>query len=187
MKAVHLNFCLMPDPGDVPESAYSEREKQGLERAAWFKKLGSAYALEHATKPATLAFTVGSNPLSLLAWVGEKFLDWVDEPLPLQTILADVSLYWLTGCFATSLWPYRQLYTPGVVGAHENPTWKLEVPFGMSWFSMELVPVPKAWVEKTGNLVWWREHEKGGHFAALERMGALWGDFEGFVERVWKA
>ena len=186
VKAVHLNFCIMPDPGDIPASTYSPLEKKGLERASWFKKLGSAYALEHATKPSTISFAVHSSPLALLAWVGEKFLDWVDDPLHLHTILADVSLYWLTDCFATTLWPYRQLFTPGVVGAHENPEWNLSIPLGFSWFPKEICPVPKAWVERTGNLVWHREHERGGHFAALERPEVLLRDVEEFVGEVWK-
>jgi microsomal epoxide hydrolase len=46
--------------------------------------------------------------------------------------------------------------------------------------------VPKAWVEKEGNLVFYRDHEKGGHFAALEQPELLMGDIEEFVEQVWE-
>ncbi|KAF5574202.1 hypothetical protein FPCIR_13699 [Fusarium pseudocircinatum] len=35
-------------------------------------------------------------------------------------------------CFSTSLWPYRQLFTPGNIGAHENPMWHINKPLGMS-------------------------------------------------------
>lgn len=47
--------------------------------------------------------------------------------------------------------------------------------------------MPRAWVERTtevGRLGWWREHEHGGHFAALEGPGVLWGDLREFVEEV---
>jgi microsomal epoxide hydrolase len=83
------------------------------------------------------------------------------------------------------MWPYRQLFTPGNIGAHENPEWHIRKPLGFSWFPKEIAPVPKAWVEATGNLVWFRQHDRGGHFAALERPEVLWGDFEEFVEQVW--
>lgn len=47
--------------------------------------------------------------------------------------------------------------------------------------------MPKSWVETTteeGKVGWWREHEHGGHFAALEGPGVLWGDLREFVEEV---
>jgi microsomal epoxide hydrolase len=56
----------------------------------------------------------------------------------------------------------------------------------MSWFPKEIVPVPKAWVETTGDLVWWREHSSGGHFAAVERPEVLLEDLTEFVGEVWK-
>jgi microsomal epoxide hydrolase len=184
-KAVHLNFCIMPDPENIPETLYGGLEQEGIKRAKRFKSIGSAYALEHATRPSTIGLVLSSSPLALLAWVGEKFLEWTDDDPDLHTILEDVTLYWLTNCASTCLWPYRQLFTPGNIGAHENPEWHIQKPLGFSWFPKEIAPVPKAWVEATGNLVWFRQHDRGGHFAALERPGVLLGDFEEFVEQVW--
>ncbi|KAI8625408.1 Alpha/Beta hydrolase protein [Xylariaceae sp. FL1651] len=190
VRAVHLNFSIMPDPKSgsgesTPADAYNEAEKAGLERAAWFSRLGSAYAVLHATKPSTIGLALSTNPLALLAWVGEKFLDWTDADPPLAAILESVTLYWLTECFATSLWPYRQLFTPGVIGAHENPAWHIHKPLGMSWFPFEIAPVPRAWTATTGDLVFFRQHSSGGHFAAMERPDVLLADLEEFVEQVW--
>jgi microsomal epoxide hydrolase len=66
----------MPEPTGVDPASYTEREKIGLERAQAFKKTGSAYAIEHATFPSTIGFAASSSPLSLLSWIGEKFLRW---------------------------------------------------------------------------------------------------------------
>jgi microsomal epoxide hydrolase len=144
--------------------------------------------LEHATFPATIAFTVSASPLSLLAWIAEKFLTWSDPTCTpsLNVILESVTLYFLTNTFPTGIYPYRQLFTPGNIGAHENPVWKIKKSFGFSWFPNEIAPVPKNSVEtKTeGTLVWWREHDGGGHFAALESPDTLWADFKEFVEQV---
>ena len=41
--------------------------------------------------------------------IGEKFLDWTDEDPSIELILESVSLYWLTGCFSTTIYPYRQV------------------------------------------------------------------------------
>lgn len=91
-KAVHLNFCIMPDPINLPESAYGELDRVGIQRANWFKSIGSAYALEHATRPSTIGLALSSSPVALLAWIGEKFLEWTDEDPDLHTILEDVTL-----------------------------------------------------------------------------------------------
>ncbi|KAK5172060.1 uncharacterized protein LTR77_003697 [Saxophila tyrrhenica] len=169
VKAVHINFCIMPDLGNIPDSEYNEFEREGLRRSAEFKRIGAAYATEHATRTSTIGAVLSSSPLALLAWVGEKFLEWTDNDPAMYTILADISLYWLTECAATCLYPYRQLFTPGYVVAHEKKEWRVKGALGFSWFPKEIAPVPRAWAATTGDLVFWRQHEKGGHFAALER------------------
>jgi microsomal epoxide hydrolase len=58
----------MPEPKEA-KGEISNAEQVGLERAKEFHKLGSSYALQHATKPSTISFALASNPLSLLAWL----------------------------------------------------------------------------------------------------------------------
>ncbi|KAJ7126248.1 Alpha/Beta hydrolase protein [Mycena epipterygia] len=157
-KAVHINFCYMPEPSGI--SQLTEADRAGILRTEEFKRTGSAYALEHATRPATLGFVLASNPLALLAWIGEKFMDWTDEDPKIETVLEAVSLYWFTDTIARSLYPYRQLFTPGQIGAHENPKWYITKAFGYSSFPKEITPIPRAWAETTGKLVFFRVHEK---------------------------
>lgn len=116
--------------------------------------------------------------------IGEKFLDWVDEPLSLDQILDSVSLYWFTETFPRAIYPYRQFFGP----APEAIPLKhyVDKPLGYSCFPAEIAPIPKAWVATTGNLVWYKRHEKGGHFAAMERPQHLLQDIEEFVAAVWK-
>ncbi|KAL9092255.1 MAG: hypothetical protein Q9165_004429 [Trypethelium subeluteriae] len=184
-KAIHLNFGIMPDPGNIPPSEYNELEKDGLVHAREFGRIGSAHAVEHATKPSTIGLVLSTNPLALLAWIGEKFLDWTDEDPALEIILEAVSLYWLTDCFVTSIYPYRQLFTPGNIGAHENPVWHINKPLGFSWFPKEIAPVLRSWIATTGDLVFLRRHQRGGHFAAIEHPEVLLKDFEDFLGQVW--
>lgn len=79
----------------------------------------------------------------------------------------------------------KQSYGPAAKG-HEHPDYHIRIPFGYSYFPRELIPIPIAWVKTTGNLVWSRVHEKGGHFAALERPREMLEDVESFVGEVWK-
>ena len=117
--------------------------------------------------------------------IGEKFLDWTDEDPDLDVIIEAVALYWFTETFPKAIYPYRQLFTPGNIGAHENPIWHINKPFGYSWFPKEIAPIPRSWAATTGNLVFFRQHTKGGHFAALERPEVLKDDLVAFIEQVW--
>lgn len=63
-----VNFCIMPHPEGIDNSDLNVLEKQGVQRAEEFARLGSAYALAHATKPSTIGLVLAANPLSLLAW-----------------------------------------------------------------------------------------------------------------------
>ncbi|MCJ1456584.1 hypothetical protein MMC28_006946 [Mycoblastus sanguinarius] len=187
----------MPEPAHV-RGTITDSEHIGLKRAAEFTRTGSAYALEHATRPSTIGFALASSPIALLSWIGEKFLDWTDDDPSLDTILEQA--------------PSFILFTPGNIGAHENPQWYVKKPLGFSWFPKEIAPIPQAWVATTGNLEFYREHQrvsfplpetfigghkfcawiltyacKGGHFAAIEQTDQLLKDIEGFVQQVWKA
>ena len=61
----------------------------------------------------------------------------------------------------------------------------VEKPLGYSYFPKEMVPVPREWVGTSGRLVWFRRHEGGGHYPALERGGVLLEDLEDFTKEVW--
>ncbi|KDQ08979.1 hypothetical protein BOTBODRAFT_37508 [Botryobasidium botryosum FD-172 SS1] len=180
-KAVHVNFCPVPEPSGFDVATVNEAERKGLERAAWFRSVGSAYAITHATRPGTIGFVLASNPLALLAWIGEKFFEWTDDHPPLDTILEAVTLYWLTETFPRAIYTYRHYYA----GASPPASAYITKPFGFSWFPKEVIPVPKSWAAAAGNLVFFRQHEKGGHFAALEVPEVLLKDIEEFVEQVW--
>ncbi len=187
-KAVHLNTHPMPAPAPdelKKRSPINDTEEAGLERHAFFLHNGTAYAFEHATRPATIGAVLSSSPLALLSWIGEKFLDWTDEPHPpLDVILESVTLYWLTNCAATSLYSYRAFYGPNA-DSHGSKKWHIfDKSLGYSWFPKELNPIPRAWIETTGYLVFYRQHEKGGHFAALERPEELWADIDEFAQSV---
>ncbi|KAF1947485.1 alpha/beta-hydrolase [Clathrospora elynae] len=179
-KGMHLNFMLVTgiDANSSPDDNISEAEKKGIERMKQFKKVGIAYATEHGTRPSTIGLVLGSSPVAQLAWIGEKFLAWSDPSTTpsLDTILADITLYWLTGCYPTSIYTYREV----------KELLYVDKPTGYSWFPYELAPIPKAWAERSCKMVFFKSHDKGGHFAALERPETLWADVEEWVKAAWK-
>ncbi|RDW86741.1 epoxide hydrolase family protein [Aspergillus mulundensis] len=170
-KATHLNFCpLLSRPEGVSDEGQSELEKRGHDRHQWFLTEGRAYAEEHGTKPAT---------------IGEKCLDWPDIPLSKHKILELVTLYWFTESFPRAIYPYRQ---SNPTRPTSNPMLNelyIHKPLGFSYYPKELMPTPKSWVEKTGNLVYYKQHSEGGHFAALELPEKFKEDLMEFVAQVW--
>lgn len=115
--------------------------------------------------------------------IGEKMIDWSDETPSIETILGNVSLWWFTGCYPSSIWPYREVgETPvrcrGILSADlqsrpiklVGPTArdrsvagsmdKIKKPFGCSWFPYELASVPKSWAEASGKVSFYKAHDK---------------------------
>jgi microsomal epoxide hydrolase len=72
-------------------------------------KTGSAYAMEHGSRPATIRPSLDSSPLALLAWIGEKLLSSSDIDHPLETVLKSVSLYWSTESMGKGVFPCREV------------------------------------------------------------------------------
>lgn len=182
-----MNMMTPPEnASDLPITA-KEKEAQSHRN---FMEYGSAYAREHGTRTATIGLVLSSSPLALLSWIGEKFLEWTDTDPSLPTILDSVTLYYLTDTFPRCIYPYRSSFGPARDPSRYKPESSNfnagDKPMGYSWFPWELVPTPKSWTEKTtSNLVTYRAHEKGGHFAAMEGPEVLWEDVEEFVGKAW--
>jgi len=154
-------------------------ELGGLQRAEWFEKDASAYALLHGTRPSTIAHCLSASPLALLAWIGEKFRDWTDVDPPLDSVLDIVTLWWFTETFPRAIYPYREIF---LEKSHIEEQFQLKKPWGYSWFPKELFPMPKSWLEMTDGMIFFNHHEKGGHFAGLESPKELTQDIIKFVE-----
>lgn len=162
-----------------------EADQKGVEQAGVFANLGAAYAREHGTRPATIGLVLSSSPIALLSWVGEKMIQWTDKTPAIDEILDSVTLYWFTQSFPRAIYPYRQFFGASPTFFHGEEKWTLKVPTGYSWHPRELAPIPVDWVKVKANLVWFREHTEGGHFAAWERPDLFVKDMEDFVGEVW--
>lgn len=183
-KALQINFCpIWEPPASVAEESLSDHDHQFVQRGKNFRTTGAAYAIEHGTRTSTIGHVLSSSPLALLAWIGEKYLEWSDEDPSLDAILEAVSLYWFTETIPRCLYPYRQNFE-GVQHRPDAPGLYVKKPFGYSLFPKEIYPCPKAWVETTGTMSFFRQHEAGGHFAAMERPADMKRDMEEFLQHV---
>ncbi|POY74622.1 hypothetical protein BMF94_2383 [Rhodotorula taiwanensis] len=191
-KCININYRgegSMPavaPPDDAPERhQLKPHEENALQRADDFQKTGRGYATMHATRPGTVGIVVGSSPVALLAWIAEKYLAWTDEDPPLDTILAICTIWWIRDSYPSSIWAYADFLQTGISALHNDTKYRLEKPFGFSSFKQEISATPEAWAGRNGNLQFYRYHEKGGHFAALEQPDAYAQDMKDCFGKIW--
>ncbi|KAL2863276.1 epoxide hydrolase family protein [Aspergillus lucknowensis] len=161
-KAFHINMHTL-NPSETPGSLedLTPEEKNHMEWSTKWRETGLAYALEHGTRPSTVGLAISSSPLALLAWIGEKHIEWTDprHPLPLDTILAMTTLYWFTSTLPRAL--YHATLVLNLTGPKPSPIpTSKEKPMGYSVFPYDLAFLPRVWAERIHpNLAFWRRHD----------------------------
>jgi pimeloyl-ACP methyl ester carboxylesterase len=168
-----------PAPSDL-----SAEEKKAYEQLVLSYKYIS-YAFIMGSRPQTLLAT-GDSPVGLatifldhdqpsLAMISRIFKG-KSEGLTRDDVLDNITLCWFTN---TAVSGYR-LYWENKY-AFLQPQ-GVKVPVVVSAFPDELVQVPRTWAEKAyPNMVYYKKHNKGGHFAAWEQPELLVQDIrEGF-------
>ncbi len=173
---IHLNFLAVRRDLKMIESPTPE-EKVFLEQLAHFLKEETGYQWIQGTKPQTLAFGLSDSPAGLAAWIVEKFRTWTDcggnpeNAVSRDEMLANISLYWFTGCIGSSFWPYyARMHGPWPIP--EGTT--VDVPTGYAEFPRGILRPPRPLAAKPyPDTRRWSVMPKGGHFAALEQPAAL--------------
>ncbi|WP_330335564.1 epoxide hydrolase (plasmid) [Streptomyces sp. NBC_00536] len=184
---VHLN--LLPGGGAVtaPQEAElaplspAERERTvaSWERYRVWARERQGYADIQATRPQTLAYGLNDSPVGLLAWIGEKFVEWTDPRCPVDRdqVLTNVMLYWLTGTAGSAA---RIYYERAHADHHGAPPEPSATPTALADFPRDnFIPLRHV-AARTDNIVRWTSFDRGGHFAAMEVPELLVGDVRAF-------
>jgi pimeloyl-ACP methyl ester carboxylesterase len=178
---IHMNLLVTALAGPGP--AESEQERAAADQLATFRESGFGYFLEMATRPQTIGYALLDSPVALAAWLLDHDTDsyqkisraFVDgEPagnLTRDTIVDNITLYWLTGTGASaarSYWEDGQALAQARASGQAPPA--VSLPVGFTTFPGEIWRSPRSWVEQSyPNLTYFNEVDKGGHFAAWER------------------
>jgi len=182
-----------PDPFPLPPNP-TDREVNGKKRSAWFDQEGFGYNMLQGTKPQTIAYALADSPVATLSWIYEKLHDWADNyPWTDDEICTWVSIYWFStaGPAAACRIYYEMIhdkngnYIPpesigkgfeGAVTGKPKLTRKwlkqnhgTGVKIGQSHFPQDIHVAPSVWTRTIGDVVFEKEHESGGHFAAYEK------------------
>jgi pimeloyl-ACP methyl ester carboxylesterase len=160
----------------------SEQERAAAAAVAKFREDGFGYFLEMATRPQTIGYARLDSPVALAAWLLDHDTDsyykisraFVDgEPvgsLTRDTIVDNITLYWLTGTAASaarSYWEDARALAAALASGQPPPP--VQVPVGFTTFPGEIWASPRSWVEAVyPDLAYFNEVDKGGHFAAWE-------------------
>ncbi|MEZ0449828.1 epoxide hydrolase family protein [Cellulomonas sp. ICMP 17802] len=167
--AVHRTDGGLPRFAGDPADLAPEERAFLAEAAAWTAAEG-AYGHLHSTKPQTAAVGLTDSPAGLAAWIVEKLRDWsdcggdVESRFTKDEILTDVTIYWLTGTIGSSM----RTYAANAAIPAEQHARRVEVPSGFSLFAGDVVRPPRAWLERTADVVRVTEPASGGHFAPFE-------------------
>ena len=185
---IHTNlpFTVPPDiaraaqAGAPPPSDLSADERRAYDQLVFFFKHGLGYAIEMGQRPQTL-YGIADSPVGLAAW----FLDHDDRSLKLisrvfdghpegltrDDILDNVTLTWLTNTAISGGRLYWENF--GNVPEGKVPFFlqrNVSIPVAVSAFPDELYQTPRSWAERAyPKLIYYKKHDKGGHFAAWEQ------------------
>src|SRR5215216_4539774 len=177
---IHMNLLVTVLGGPQPEE--SEQERAAADQLATFRESGFGYFLEMATRPQTIGYALLDTPVALAAWLLDHDTDsyykisgaFVDgEPagnLTRETIVDNITLYWLTGTgvsAARSYWEDGRALAQARGSGQAPP--EVSLPVGFTTFPGEIWRTPRSWAENSyPNLTYFNEVDRGGHFAAWE-------------------
>jgi pimeloyl-ACP methyl ester carboxylesterase len=181
---IHTN---MPNviPVDIDKAAFSGApapaglsadEKEAYERLSFVYAKGIGYGFQMGLRPQTL-YGIADSPVGLAAYFLDhdarsyelitRVFNGQSEGLTRDDILDNVTITWLTntgvsgGRLYWENWGASFFAVKGVNAA---------IPVAVSVFPDELYPAPRSWAERAyPKLIYYKKHDKGGHFAAWEQ------------------
>lgn len=180
LAGIHLNFVPF-QPSETEIASASPEEEKMLADAGRYDAEYSGYMKLMSTRPQSVAFSLSDSPVGLAAFVYALFQDVSDSGGDPETVFAmdeiidDIMLYWLPNAGASS----ARLYWEGMEAMRQGgmPHTQVATPTGISMFAGEQVRLSKRWAtSRFHTLTHFAEHDRGGHFAALEAPGALVSD-----------
>lgn len=180
---IHLNMAIAGPAGDEGEP--TDAERKALADVEAYNQHDSGYMKVQSTRPQTLAYALTDSPAGQAAWILEKFWSWVDHDgdprsvIPVDRLLDNVTLYWLTRTAGSSARMYHETFN-GDLGVEQ-----VKVPTGVTVFPREIFRASRRWAERRfPNLTHYTEQPKGGHFAAFEQPELFIADVRTFFASV---
>jgi pimeloyl-ACP methyl ester carboxylesterase len=182
---LHLNYIPFNyRPFLFREEKLTAEETAAQEQTARFFRAEGTYAQIQATKPLTLAYGLNDSPAGLCAWILQLFKSFSDPKRSLEELfsrdelLANVTLYWVTGTIYSSMHLYREsLREPLDFGANDY----IRVPTGIAHYPYPDSFPARKYMERGYHVQRWKDLPEGGHFAAMEQPALFAADLREFA------
>jgi len=183
---IHINLPATVPPevaaalggGPVP-AGLSDQERAVLDALMASGKNGNlAYFTMMTARPQSVGYGATDSPAGLAAWilVHPGFAQWTYGVDPGKSptkddVLDNITLYWLTNTATSSARLYWENGARGsVIVAAAQKTAEISLPVAITVFPEDVYRAPQTWARRAyRNLIYFREVDKGGHFAAWEQ------------------
>ena len=183
---IHINLPATLPPevtaalgGGPTPAGLSDKESAVLDALRKNAMAGnSAYFTMLTARPQTVGYSEADSPVGLAAWilVHPGFAQWRYGNDPKQSptrddVLDNITLYWLTNTGASAGRLYWENGSRGsVIAAVPQKTSEISLPVAITVFPEDVYRAPETWARRAyRNLIYFREVDKGGHFAAWEQ------------------
>jgi pimeloyl-ACP methyl ester carboxylesterase len=179
---VHVTQLFSFPTGDPAEFVgLTETDLAALDHLKWFYDNMFSFNVLHSQQPQTLAFALADSPVGLLAWNAQLF----GESLDADFILANVTIYWLTGTSGSAIrFYYEDAHT------EQHPKEPTTAPTALAMFAGDFQSIRPFAERDHSNIVSWNSYDPalpsggqrnaGGHYAAHEATDLLVGDIRQF-------
>ncbi|KAI9043107.1 uncharacterized protein KD926_004610 [Aspergillus affinis] len=158
-------------------------------RMLWWQREESGYLEVQGTKPLTLSYGLVDSPIGMLAWILDKLHHLVGDDFSWEheEVITWAMMYLILGNAG-----HASIYTNAKGEKLKDFTKQIsrplqrEMDFGASAFSKNVCYVPRWWAGASisRNILFWKEHSKGGHFASLEKPAELVRGIQEFTEAI---
>ena len=180
---IHTNMAGV-FPADIDQAAFagapvpaglSADEKLAYERVRFVYQKGIAYGFQMGLRPQTL-YGIADSPVGLAAYFLDhdaasyelisRVFEGQREGLTRDDVLDNITITWLTNTALSGARLYWEWFGKGSYFNVKGVT----IPVAVSVFPDELYPAPRSWAERAyPKLIYYKRHDKGGHFAAWEQ------------------
>ena len=174
---IHINLpatvpsdvaAMLAGGGPAPQD-FSAKERAAFDALSIFYKKYRGYAVMMGTRPQTIGYGLTDSPSGLAAWMLDFNNGEPPRRLGRDETLDDITLYWVTNTAASSARIYWETSGQSVILSSAQKTAEISLPVAISVFPEEVYRAPETWARRAyRNLIYFREVERGGHFAAWE-------------------
>ncbi|HZR42186.1 MAG TPA: epoxide hydrolase [Ktedonobacteraceae bacterium] len=173
---VHVTQIFTGPSGDPTEmEALSAEEKEQWQEFLWWEKNLGVYNPLQSTIPQTLGHALADSPVGQLVWNYQIYGDDVSD----DYILTNVTIYWLTNTAASSARLYYE-----EAHARNVPTEPTTIPLALSRFANDYPSIRSFASRYHQNIVSWKVHDRGDHFATQTAPDLLINDIRTFFEQL---